>query len=74
MSTAALQNRIEMAVGIDIIPARAPTRPRTSVAGDVANAVPVAPASARAPAGDGAPTLPQRGRGALSNASGRFEK
>jgi len=51
-----------------------PAPPRTSVAGDVANAVPVAPASARAPTGDDAPTLPQRGRGALSNASGRFEK
>jgi DNA repair photolyase len=74
MSTAARQNRIEMAVGIDITPARAPARPPASLAGGVANAVPVAPALARAPITDGAPTLPQRGRGALSNASGRFEK
>jgi DNA repair photolyase len=73
-TTAARQNRVEMAVGIDAAPARVPARPRASVAGDVANAVPFAPASARAPAGVGAPTLPQRGRGALSNASGRFEK
>src|SRR3984893_3809117 len=63
-----------MAVGLDGAPARVPARPRASVAGDGAKAVPVAPASARAPTGDGAPTLPQRGRGALSNSSGRFEK
>jgi DNA repair photolyase len=31
-------------------------------------------ALARAPAADGAPRTPQQGRGALSNASGRFEK
>jgi hypothetical protein len=74
MSTAARQNRVEMAVGLSTAPARVPAPPRTCVAGDVANAVPVAPASARAPTGDGAPTLPQRGRRALSNASGRFEK
>jgi hypothetical protein len=37
------------------------------------NAIPIEPAFARAPTADGAATLPQRGRGALSNASGRFE-
>src|ERR1700730_2510020 len=63
-----------MAVGLDGAPARVPARPRASVAGDGAKAVPVEPALARAPTADGAPTLPQRGRGALSNASGRFEK
>ena len=36
--------------------------------------MPVEPALARAPTADGVPTLHQRGRGALSNASGRFEK
>jgi hypothetical protein len=41
MSTAARQNRIEMAVGIDITPARAPTRPPATLAGGVANAFPV---------------------------------
>jgi hypothetical protein len=45
-----------------------------SVAGGVANADPVEPASARAPTADGSPMRLQRGRGALSNASGRFEK
>jgi len=52
-------------------PARVPTRPPSSVAAGVANASPVVPVLARAPTADGAP---QRGRGALSNASGRFEK
>jgi DNA repair photolyase len=37
------------------------------------NAFPGEPALARAATAVGAPTLPQRGRGALSNASGRFE-
>ena len=72
-STAARQNRVETAVGLDTASAGAPARPPTS-AGGAANAVPVEPASARASTADGAPTLPQRGRGALSNASGRFEK
>jgi DNA repair photolyase len=49
--------------------ARAPARP----AWDVANGSPIEPALARTATADGAPTLPQRGRGALSNASGRFE-
>jgi DNA repair photolyase len=55
-------------------PAKAPARPPTTVAGGVANAVPVEPASASARTADGVPTRLQRGRGALSNASGRFEK
>jgi hypothetical protein len=62
MSTAARQNRVETAA-----------RPPTSARG-AANAVPVEPASARASTADRAPTLLQRGRGALSNPSGRFEK
>jgi DNA repair photolyase len=74
MSTATRQNRVEEAAGLDTAPARAPERPPTSVVGGVANGAPVEPASGCAPTWDGAPTFPQRGRGALSNASGRFEK
>ncbi|MDQ6703118.1 MAG: PA0069 family radical SAM protein [Pseudomonadota bacterium] len=72
-STAARQNRMETA-GLDVAPARASARPPASLAGDVANVFPVDLALARAPTADGAPPPPQRGRGALSNASGRFEK
>ncbi len=50
--------------------ARAPARP----AWDVANGSPIEPTLAHAPTADGAPPPFQRGRGALSNASGRFEK
>jgi len=71
-STAARQNRIGMVVGLDIAPVRAPARPPASLAGG-ANAVPVEPVLARASTVDGAPPPPQRGRAALSNASGRFE-
>jgi DNA repair photolyase len=74
MTTAARQNRIEMAVRLDIAPAKAPARPPTSLAAGVANGAHIEPVSARAPTADGAPTRPQRGRGALSNASGRLEK
>jgi hypothetical protein len=37
MSTAARQNRIEMAVRLDIAPAKAPARPPTSLVAGVAN-------------------------------------
>ncbi|MGI8569710.1 MAG: PA0069 family radical SAM protein [Methylocella sp.] len=59
--------RAEPVAGLAKAPARAPAR----LAGGVANGAPVAPALGRAPTADG---TPQRGRGALSNASGRFEK
>jgi DNA repair photolyase len=65
---AARRNRIEMAVGL----AKAPTRASARRSGRLANAFPVEPALARAPSAEGAP-VPRRGRGALSNASGRFE-
>jgi DNA repair photolyase len=73
MSTAARQDR-EMAVGLAKAPARVPARPPASLAGGVASAFPFEPALARAQIADGALPPPQRGRGALSNASGRFEK
>jgi DNA repair photolyase len=72
-STAARQNRMDTVARLDIAPARAPALPPASVAGGVANGSPSEPALVRAPA-DGAPRRPQRGRGAPSNASGRFEK
>jgi DNA repair photolyase len=56
------------------IAAIAPARPPTSLAAGVANGAHIEPALARASTADGAPAPPQRGRGALSNASGRFEK
>jgi DNA repair photolyase len=74
MSTAAWQNRIEMAVRLDLARARAPARPPTSLVAGVASGAHIEPVLARASAADGAPPPPQRGRGALSNASGRFEK
>jgi DNA repair photolyase len=74
LSAATLQNRNEMAVGLDIAPAKAPARPPTSLAAAVVNGAHIEPVLARASTADGAPPPPQRGRGALSNASGRFEK
>jgi DNA repair photolyase len=74
MSTAARRNRIEMAVGFDMASAKAPARRPTSLAAGVANGAHIEPVVARAATADGAPPPPQRGRGALSNASGRFEK
>ncbi|MGH6794020.1 MAG: hypothetical protein ACREDH_02190, partial [Methylocella sp.] len=70
----ARQNRIETVKAPGKAQARAPTRPPARLAEGVANALPDEPALARAPTPDGAPGRPQRGRGALSNASGRFEK
>ena len=67
---AARQNRIAMAAGLG----KASARPPASLAAGGSNGLPVQPALARAPSADGVPTPPQRGRGALSNASGRFEK
>jgi DNA repair photolyase len=67
---AARQNRIAMAAGLGKASARVPA----SLGVGVANGLPVEPALACAPTADGVPTPPQRGRGALSNASGRFEK
>jgi DNA repair photolyase len=67
---AARQNRIAMAAGLGKASARAPA----CLAAGGSNGLPVEPALARAPTADGVPTPPQRGRGALSNASGRFEK
>jgi DNA repair photolyase len=64
------QNRIAMAAGLGKASARAPA----SLAAGGSNGLPAEPALARAPTADGVPTPPQRGRGALSNASGRFEK
>jgi DNA repair photolyase len=74
MNTAARQDRIETAVGLDIARARAPARPPTSLAAGVAKGAHIEPVLARASNADGAPPPPQRGRGALSNVSGRFEK
>ena len=62
------QNRIAMAARLGKASARAPG----SLAAGGSNGLPVE--LARAPTADGVPTPPQRGRGALSNASGRFEK
>jgi DNA repair photolyase len=66
---AARRKRIELAVGL----AKAPARASARRAGWVANAIPVEPASGLAPSAEGAQAPLRRGRGALSNASGRFE-
>jgi DNA repair photolyase len=66
----AARNRMETVAALVKVPATATGR----LAGGGANAFPSGPAVARAPAADGAPPPPQRGRGALSNASGRFER
>ena len=71
---AALQNRVETATKLGKALARAPALPPASLAAGVASGFPVEQASARAPTADGEPRRAQRGRGALSNASGRFEK
>jgi DNA repair photolyase len=74
-SAVARRNRIEMAVGSDDRrPARAPARPLAGLVGTVANGAHIEPALARAPSTEGSLASRRRGRGALSNASGRFEK
>ncbi len=71
----ARRDRIETAVGRDDRrPARAPARPPAGLVGIVANGAHIEPASARVPSAEGQPAPPQRGRGALSNASGRLEE
>src|ERR1700730_878503 len=71
---AAPQNRVETVAGRGKALAGAPALRLASLAAGVASGFPVDPAMARAPTADGAPRTAQRGRGALSNASGRFEK
>jgi len=71
---AAPQNRVETVAGLGKALARTPALSLASLAPGVASGFPVDPAMARAPAADGAPRRAQRGRGALSNASGRFER
>ncbi|MGH6852501.1 MAG: PA0069 family radical SAM protein, partial [Methylocella sp.] len=66
------RNRLESVRAPGEAPASAPLRPLARLG--VADALPAEPALARAPTADGAPRALRRGRGALSNASGRFEK
>ena len=66
----AARNHMDTVAALDKTPARAPARLPTSLAGGVTSAFSAGPALARALT---APPSAQRGRGALSNASGRFE-
>jgi DNA repair photolyase len=69
---AAPQDRVETVSGLGKALAKAPALPLASFA--AASGFPVDPVMARVPTADGAPGKAQRGRGALSNASGRLEK